>query len=83
MIPAVSLLRTFFFVQINYLHQVLSYRFFFFMQSLPLYASCLFFMLLKNKIVEIEKTDGICSPTFTVDELLRLLLHPSIFSIKH
>ena len=36
-----------------------------------------------NNIVDIEKPDGICSPTFIVDEFLGLSLHPSIFSIKH
>ena len=40
-------------------------------------------MLLKNDIVDIEKPDRICSPTFDVDEFSGLLLHPSIFSIKY
>ena len=55
----------------------------FFIQSLPLYTSCLFSMLLNDDIVDIEKPDGICSPTFDVDEFSGLFLHPSIFSIKH
>ena len=52
-------------------------------QSLPLYTSCLFSMLLDEDIVVIEKSDGICSLTFVVDEFSGLFLHPSIFSIKH
>ena len=55
----------------------------FFLQSLPLYASCLFSMLLNDNIVDIEKSDGICSPTFVVDELSGLFLHASVFSMKH
>ena len=54
-----------------------------FLQSLPLYASCLFPMLLNDNIVDIEKSDGICSPTFVVDELSGLFLHASVFSMKH
>ena len=38
-----------------------------FIQSLPLYASCLFSMLLDEDIVDIEKPDGICSLTFVVN----------------
>ena len=53
------------------------------MQSLPLYASCLISMLLNDDMLDIEKPNGICSPTFVVDELSGLFLHPSIFSIKH
>ena len=41
----------------------------FFMQSLPLYTSCLFSMLLNEDILEIEKPDGIFSFTFVVDKL--------------
>ena len=55
----------------------------FFMQSLLLYTSCLFSMLLNDDIVDIEKPDGICSLTFVVDEFSALFLHPSIFFIKH
>ena len=44
-----------------------------FMQSLPLYILCLFF----------EKSDGICSPTFFLDDFSGLFSHPSIFSTKH
>ena len=55
----------------------------FFIQSLPVYKSFLFYMLLNDDIVDIEKSDGICSLTFDVDEFSGLFLHPSIFSIKH
>ena len=41
------------------------------------------YRLLNDDIVDTEKPDGICSPTFVVDELAGLMLHPSIFSIKH
>ena len=40
----------------------------FFIQSLPLYTSCLFSMVLNDDIVDIEKSDGTCSLTFVVDE---------------
>ena len=40
-------------------------------------------MLLNDDIVDIEKRDGICAPTSVVNELSRLRLNPSIFSIKH
>ena len=53
------------------------------MQSIPLYTSCLFSMLLNEDIVDIEKPDGICSLTFVVDEFSGLFLHQSIFSIIH
>ena len=55
----------------------------FFMQSLPVHASCLFPMLLNEDIVDIEKPDGICSLTFVVDGFSGLFLHLSIFSIIH
>ena len=53
------------------------------MQFLPLYTSCLFSILLNEDIVDIEKTDGICSLTFVVDDFSGLFIHPSIFSIGH
>ena len=40
-------------------------------------------MLLNYDIVDIEKPERIRSPTFVEDELSRLFLHPSIFSITH
>ena len=53
------------------------------MQSLPLYTSWLFSMLLKEDIADTEKPDGVCSLTFVVDEFSGLFLHPSILSIIH
>ena len=55
----------------------------FFMQSSLLHTSCLFSMLFNDDIVDIEKPEGICSPTFVRDEFSGKVLHPSIFSIKH
>ena len=49
----------------------------------PLYTSCLFSGLLTDIIVYIEESDGICSPTFVVDEYSELSLHPSVVSIKY
>ena len=40
-------------------------------------------MSLNDSIVDIEKPDGICLPTFVVNEFSGLFLHSSIFSIKH
>ena len=40
-------------------------------------------MFLNDDIVNIEKPDGICLPTFDVDEFSGLFLHPTIFSINH
>ena len=37
-------------------------------------------MLLNADIVDTEKADEICSPTFFVDQLSRLFLHLSIFT---
>ena len=36
-------------------------------------------MFLNDDIVDMEKPDGICLPTFVVDKLSGLFLHPSIF----
>ena len=54
----------------------------FFMQSLPLETSCLFSMLLNDDIVDIEKTDGIHSFTFVIDEISRLFSQLSVFCIN-
>ena len=54
----------------------------FFIKFLPP-TSCLFSILLKEHIVDIEKPDGLCSLAFVVDELPGLFLHPSVFSIIH
>ena len=40
-------------------------------------------MSLNDNIVDIEKPDGICSPTFVVDNFSGSFLHPSMFSIKY
>ena len=40
-------------------------------------------MFLNEDIVDIEKSDGICSLNFVVDELSGLFLHPPFFSIVH
>ena len=55
----------------------------FFMQSLTLYTSCLFSMLLNEDILDIAKHDGKCLLTFVVDEFSGLFLHPSMFSVTH
>ena len=73
MIPA-ALLPITFFNQFSLLHALLKIYFYlflfylFFMQSLPLYTSCLFSMLLNDDIIDIEKPDGLCSLTFVVNE---------------
>ena len=51
----------------------------FFMQSLLLFTSCFFSILLNDDIVEIEKPDGISLPAFAVDEFSGLFSHQSIF----
>ena len=53
------------------------------MESLPLYTSCLFSMLLDDDVLDIEKLDGICSRIFFIDQLSGLILRRSIFSITH
>ena len=54
----------------------------FFMESLPLYTSWLFSMLLNDDIVDIQNPDDTCSVTFVVREFSGLFFHPSVFSIK-
>ena len=44
-----------------------------FIQSLPLYTSCLFFMLLYEDIVDIEKPDGICSLAYYYGRIFRIV----------
>ena len=55
----------------------------FFRQSLSLYTSCLFYMLLDDNIVEIEKPEGMCWPTFAVDKFSGLFILLSVFSITY
>ena len=85
MIPAALLLITsFFFLRlIIFIACPLKKSQNFFMQSLSLYTSCLFFMLLDAVIVDIEEPYGICSLTFVADDFSGLFLHPSIFSTTH
>ena len=86
MIPAAHLLITSFFFFLNLIISI-SYSLKdsqkFFMQSLPLHISCLFYLLLNDNITETGKPDRICSSTFAADELPALFLHPSVFFIKH
>ena len=73
----------FFFLKlIIFIARSLKYSQNFFIQSLPLYTSCLFSMLLNEDIVGIEKPDGICLLTFVVHEFSGLFLHFH-FSIIH
>ena len=51
-------------------------------EFLSLYTSCLFSMLLIKDIVDIGKSDGICSLSFVV-EVSGVFSHPSIFFIMH
>ena len=82
MIPAVLLLMISFFIfKINYLNFLKDSQNFF-IQTLPLHTSCLFSMLLNDNIVDIGKSDGICLPTFVVNEFSALFLHQSVFSIN-
>ena len=53
------------------------------MKFFPLHASCLFFMLLNENFVDIEKPGEMCSPIFVADEFSGMILHPTIFSVKH
>ena len=39
-------------------------------------------MLLNDDIVEIEKSDGMCSPTFIADEFPGLFLHHQSFLLN-
>ena len=50
----------------------------FFMQISPLYTSWLFLMLPNDDMVEIERSDRICSSTFVVVNFWGLFIHPSV-----
>ena len=54
----------------------------FFIQSSPLYISCIFSIPSNVYILGIEHPQGICLPTFVADDFLGLFLHPSVFLIK-
>ena len=41
-----------------------------------------YFFSLNDDIIDIEKADIICLPTFVADKFLGLFLHPFIFLIK-
>ena len=41
-----------------------------------------YFLYYNDDIVDIEKPNGICSPTFVVNEFSALFLHPSFFLLK-
>ena len=84
MIPASLLLTTSFFILKLIIFIACSLKDsqkFFFWQSLFLYTPSLFFMLQNEDILDIEKSDEICSPDVNVFSGLFLL--PSIFSIKN
>ena len=49
------------------------------LQSLPLHTSWLFSLPLNDNIVDIEKPDETCLPTFVADLFSGLFLHPPIF----
>ena len=85
MIPAALLLITLyiFFKLIIFIKGCLKNSRNFFIQSLPQYTSCLFYMLLNEDVVDIEKPDEKCWLTFVVDEFSGLFLHLSIFPIIH
>ena len=52
-----------------------------FIQSFPLYSSCLCFIVLSDDIVEIKMSDGRCLATFVVDDFADFYLNPSILLI--
>ena len=54
-----------------------------FIQSYPLYASSLFYMLLDDDSVNNKKPNEISLLTFVADEFSGLFLQPSILSILH
>ena len=86
MIPVVSLFMILFFSFLRFIVAIACYlkdSKKIFMQSLSLYASCLCSMLLNDEIVDIQKPDGICSPTFVANDFSGIFLHPFIFSIKY
>ena len=55
----------------------------FIMQSLPLYTSCFFSLFLNVDIVDIEKSDGICSPILLYMTFQDYFYIHQFFSIKH
>ena len=55
----------------------------FFKKYLPINRSCVFSVFLNDDIADIRNHDGICLPIFVANKFSLLLLHPSIFSIRH
>ena len=53
-----------------------------FIQSSPQYKVCLFSILSKVHIVDIEHLQGICLPNFVAEDFYGLFAHPSIFLVK-
>ena len=76
MISAVSLLITSFFFFLKLIIFIVCSQDSqnYFMQSLHMYTSYLFSMLLNDDIVDTRKPDGIRSPLFVVDEFSGLFL---------
>ena len=75
-----SLLITFFF---SFLKLIISFAYFLKdLGNLSLFTSCLLSIYLNDDIVDAEKPNGICSPTFVAHEFSGLFLHPSVFFIK-
>ena len=52
------------------------------MQCSPLYTLCLFSIPSNVHILDIEYSQGMCSPIFIADDFVGLLLYTSIFSIE-
>ena len=74
---------TFFLFKINYIfRELLKDSQNFFMQSSPRYQVCLFSVLSKARIVDIEYPQGMCSRIFVVEEFSGLFEYLSIFLIK-
>ena len=54
----------------------------FFMQSSPLYTSCLFSIPSNDHMIDTEFPQGMCSATFVVDDFSKLFLQLYILLIK-
>ena len=54
----------------------------FFMQSSPLYTLALISIPSNVYIVDNECPQAVCSPTFVLNDVLELFLHPSVHLIK-
>ena len=84
--PAAFWLITSFFFFLNLIHFIACFLKDpknFFMQSLPLYTSCLYFRSSNDDMVNIEKSNGICSPTFVLDKFSELSLYLSIVLLNN